>query len=40
MISFYFVGILEDVNQIKYGYYLFVINTIALLVFSKKIDEK
>lgn len=32
----YFDGLLDDVNQIKYGYYLFIINTIILLLLSKK----
>lgn len=36
MLSFYFAEILEDINQIKYGYYLFIINTIILLLLSKK----
>lgn len=33
---FYLKGVLEDINQIKFGYYLFVINTIAIIVFCKK----
>ncbi|RWX01501.1 hypothetical protein [Flavobacterium cerinum] len=40
MLSFYFAEILEDLNQIKYGYYLFIINTIILLLLSRKIMKK
>ena len=33
---FYLKGVLEDINQIKFGYYLFIVNTIAIIVFCKK----
>lgn len=36
MFIFYFEHILEEINQIKFGYYLFVVNTIAIIVFCKK----
>jgi hypothetical protein len=29
-------GVLEEISQIKFGYYLFIINTLALIIFSKK----
>lgn len=29
----------QDVSQIKYGYYLYLINTIAILALSKKLTE-
>lgn len=33
-----FIHLLEDITQIKYGFYLFLINTIATIVFSKRIS--
>lgn len=30
----------EELSQIKFGYYLFIINTIALIIFSRKIRSK
>lgn len=36
LINLFFDGIFEDINQIKYGYYLFFINTIAIIVLSTK----
>lgn len=34
-----FFHILEEITQIKYGCYLFLINTIAILVLSKKLTD-
>lgn len=36
LVIFYFEDILDDFQQIKYGYYLFIINTITIIVLSKK----
>ena len=33
-------GIIEEINQIKIGYYLFVLNSIAILYFSKKLQKE
>ena len=33
-------GVLEELSQIKFGYYLFIINTIALIIFSREIRSK
>jgi len=27
----------DEISQIKFGYYLFIINTLALIIFSKKL---
>ncbi len=35
-ISLFFIGVIENLNQIKYGYYLFIINTILIIIQSKK----
>ncbi|MEW5677548.1 hypothetical protein ABGT15_14655 [Flavobacterium enshiense] len=35
-ISLYFMGAIEDLNQIKYGYYLFVVNSILIILESRK----
>jgi hypothetical protein len=32
--------IIENINQIKIGYYLFVLNSIAILYFSKKLQKE
>ena len=34
-----FFLLLEDITQIKYGYYLFIINTIAITLLSKKLTD-
>lgn len=36
MLIFYINGTLEVLSQIKFGYYLFLINTIAIIVLCKK----
>ncbi|THF49879.1 hypothetical protein E6C50_11030 [Flavobacterium supellecticarium] len=36
----YFSGILEDINQIKYGYYLFMIHLVLLLYMSFELKKK
>lgn len=36
LIYFFWDSIFEDIRQIKYGYYLFFINTIAIIVLAKK----
>ena len=39
-LSLMFFGLLlEDFTQIKYGYYLFVLNTIVIIILSKKITS-
>lgn len=35
----YFDGSLEEITQIKYGYYLFIINTFAITLLSKKLTN-
>lgn len=40
MLIFYFNGTLEEISQIKFGYYLFIINTVALIIFSRKIKTE
>jgi len=35
-VLFYYDGGLEEFSQIKFGYYLFILNTVALIVFSRK----
>jgi len=35
-ISLYLIEVIEDFNQIKYGYYLFVLNSILIIIESKK----
>lgn len=37
MVIFYFNGTLEEISQIKFGYYLFIINIVALIIFSRKL---
>lgn len=36
ILLFYFDGLLEDMNQIKYGYYLLTINILTIIILSKK----
>jgi hypothetical protein len=31
--------VLEDFNQVKYGFYLFILNTITIIILSKKITN-
>lgn len=35
-VLYYYDGGLEDFSQIKFGYYLFILNTVALILFSRK----
>ncbi len=35
-ISLYLIEVIEDFNQIKYGYYLFVLNSILIIIESRK----
>jgi len=37
---FYFTGILEDISQIKYGYYLFLMNGVAIVLLALKTHTK
>jgi len=32
--------IIEEINQIKIGYYLFILNSLAIIYFSKKIENE
>ena len=36
-LTLYLTGIIEDFNQIKYGYYLFIVNSILIIIESKKV---
>lgn len=36
LLMFVCMPLFEEISQIKFGYYLFIINTIALIIFSKK----
>lgn len=36
----YYIGGLEDINQIKYGYYLFIINVISIILLANKGNSK
>lgn len=36
MLIFVFDPLFEEISQIKFGYYLFIINTLALIIFSRK----
>jgi hypothetical protein len=40
VIIFYFKTVLEDITQIKYGYYLFLINTLAIIILSQKAVQR
>jgi hypothetical protein len=40
ILIFYFNGVLEEISQIKFGYYLFIINTVALIIFSRKLKTQ
>lgn len=40
LIIFYKEDILEDINQIKWGYYLFFINIFAIIYFARKANIK
>lgn len=31
--------LLEDLSQIKYGFYLFIVNTIAIIALSKRVED-
>jgi len=33
-----YARVLDDLRQIKYGYYLFMLNSIAIIALSKRID--
>jgi hypothetical protein len=35
-LSLYSISVIEDFNQIKYGYYLFVLNSILIIIESRK----
>jgi hypothetical protein len=37
LIMFISDPLFEEISQIKFGYYLFIINTIALIIFSRKL---
>jgi hypothetical protein len=37
ILIFYSNGVLEEITQIKFGYYLFIFNTVALIIFSRKL---
>ncbi|CAM3989496.1 hypothetical protein FLJU110815_10770 [Flavobacterium jumunjinense] len=34
------IGMIENVSQIKYGYYLFIINSILILIESRNLLKK
>lgn len=40
ILIFYFTTVLEDITQIKYGYYLFLINTLAIIILSQKAVQR
>ena len=35
-VSLCFIGVIENLNQIKYGYYLFIVNSILIIIQSRK----
>lgn len=35
-ISLCLIGVIENINQIKYGYYLFIVNSILIIIVSRK----
>ena len=35
-ISLCLIGVIENINQIKYGYYLFIVNSILIIIESRK----
>jgi hypothetical protein len=39
VITAFIVALLDDITQIKFGYYLFIINTFAILALQKSIDD-
>lgn len=36
-LSFYLTGVIEDLNQIKYGYYLFLLNSVLIILECRKV---
>jgi hypothetical protein len=40
LVIYYLSGILEDINQIKFGYYLFMVNSILIIIEVYKIRKK
>ncbi len=39
VISSFLVGLLDDFGQIKFGYYLFIINTITIIAFTNRVEN-
>lgn len=40
LVAMFFCLVLEDIRQVKYGYYLFLINTLAIVLLSKKLEKE